>query len=334
MSEALPEYLLQVDNLTKHYPVHGGIFFRLTGKVHALNGVSFNLRSGETLGIVGESGCGKSTLGKTLLRLHHPTGGTVLFNGIDLCSLSGREMTARRKDLQMIFQDPYESLNPRHTVGDILEEPFVIHGVGDTSFRRNEVLRLLKRVGLPENAINRFPHEFSGGQRQRIGVARAIALKPKIVVCDEPASALDVSVQSQVLNLLMELQEEMKLTYIFISHALPVVKLISDRVMVMYLGKIMEFTDSQTIYEKPYHPYTMALISAIPEPDPEKKGNRIILEGDIPSSHSLPTGCPFASRCAHATSLCRNTAPALDSAPGTAGDSHLVACHYAGKIKL
>jgi oligopeptide/dipeptide ABC transporter ATP-binding protein len=321
------EVLLEVKNLVKHYPIFGGVFHRQVGKVHALNGVNFSIKSGETLGVVGESGCGKSTMGKTLLRLHEPTSGDVTFKNRDWFQLKGKDLQEARKDIQMIFQDPYDSLNPRHTVGNIIEEPFIIHNIGDAAFRKSEVLRLLKRVGLPESAVNRFPHEFSGGQRQRIGIARAIALKPKIIVCDEPVSALDVSVQSQVLNLMLELQKEMNLTYIFIAHDLAVVKHISDRIAVMYLGNIVEFTDAATIYKEPLHPYTKALISAIPIPDPTHQGQKQILEGDIPSPRNLPSGCHFHTRCPMATEECKKVAPKLKAAPGTEGDEHLVACH-------
>lgn len=328
----MSEYLMEVDNLVKHFPIHGGILFREVGKVHALNGVSFKIKEGETLGVVGESGCGKSTMGKTLLRLYEPTSGNVTFNGHKVFQLNSKELQAARREMQMIFQDPYESLNTRLTIGDIISEPFVIHKIGDQKFRDSEVKRLLKRVGLPESAIDRFPHEFSGGQRQRIGIARAIALKPKLILCDEPVSALDVSVQSQVLNLLLELQVEMGLTFIFIAHDLAVVKHVSDRVAVMYLGKIVEFTKSETIYEQPLHPYTRALISAIPIPDPEHITDKQVLEGDIPSPANLPTGCSFHTRCPFAKEECRNSDPALQAAPGTSGDDHLVACHFAGKI--
>lgn len=329
----MSEYILEADNVVKHFPIHGGVFLKEVGKVHAVNGVSFKVRPGETLGIVGESGCGKSTLGRTILKLYEATDGTVKFEGKDLKTLSKEEMRETRKDMQMIFQDPYESLNSRHTIGNILQEPFEIHGIGDEEFRKNEIKRLLKRVGLPESAMERFPHEFSGGQRQRIGIARAIALKPKMILCDEPVSALDVSVQSQVLNLLLELQKEMNLTYLFIAHDLAVVRHISDRIAVMYLGNIVEFTDATKIYENPQHPYTQALISAIPIPDPEHKQDKIVLEGDIPSPRNLPSGCHFHTRCPYVTDKCKAEIPTLQAAEGTTGDQHLVACHYAGKFK-
>lgn len=329
----MSEYIMEVSNLVKHYPIHGGVLMREVAKVHALNGVSFKVRAGETLGIVGESGCGKSTLGKTLIRLHDHTSGTVQFLGDNFLAKKGKELKAARRNMQMIFQDPYESLNTRHTVENILTEPYEIHNIGSKEERKTWVKEVMKKVGLPEQALERFPHEFSGGQRQRIGIARAIALKPKIVICDEPVSALDVSVQSQVLNLLLDLQKEMGLTYLFIAHDLAVVKHISDRIMVMYLGSIVEFTDAKTIYEKPLHPYTQALISAIPIPDPDHKGEKIVLEGDIPSPVRLPTGCPFHTRCRYAKDICRKEKPELKSAPGTMSDQHLVSCHFAGNLK-
>ncbi len=324
----MKEYILEVDNLTKHFPINGGVLLRKVGDVHALNGVTFKVKKGETLGVVGESGCGKSTLGKTLLRLHRPTSGSAKFLSKDLFSIEGKELREMRKDIQMIFQDPYESLNARHSVRSILHEPFEIHKIGDYEFRESEAKRLLNRVGLPPSALDRFSFEFSGGQRQRIGIARAIALNPKLVVCDEPVSALDVSVQSQVLNLMLELQQEMDLTYIFIAHDLAVVRHISDNIAVMYLGNIVEYTDADTIYEKPRHPYTKALISAIPVPDPRFKGVKQVLEGDIPSPRRLPTGCHFHTRCPIATDKCRKESPILRDATGTSEQTHLVSCHY------
>ena len=329
----MSEYIMEVNNLVKHYPIHGGVLMRQVAKVHALNGVSFKVKKGETLGIVGESGCGKSTLGKTLIRLHDHTTGEVQFLGEDFLCKKGKELKAARRQMQMIFQDPYESLNTRHTVENILTEPYEIHGIGTKDERIQWAKDLLKKVGLPEQALERFPHEFSGGQRQRIGIARAIALKPHVIICDEPVSALDVSVQSQVLNLLLDLQQEMGLTYLFIAHDLAVVKHISDRIMVMYLGSIVEFTDAKTIYERPLHPYTQALISAIPIPDPDHKSDKIVLEGDIPSPVRLPTGCPFHTRCRYAKDICKKEKPPLQAAPGTTGDRHLVSCHFAGNLK-
>jgi len=329
-----PNVLLQVKDLKMHFPIHGGVLFRQVATVYAVDGVSLNVRAGETVGLVGESGCGKSTLGKTILRLYDPTGGHVLFQGMDLATLRRREMRRVRKDIQIIFQDPYESLNQTHTVGFILQEPFNIHKVGTPASRREEAKKLLRKVGLPESALDRFPHEFSGGQRQRIGIARAIALKPKLIICDEPVSALDVSIQSQILNLLLELQREMKLAYLFIAHDLAVVKHVSDRIAVMYLGKIVEYTDADRIYEGPLHPYTQALLAAVPVPDPSKRiEDRPILEGDVPSPRNPPSGCSFHTRCPYATDRCRSETPPLQDAPSSSGGRHLVACHYAENLK-
>ncbi|CAJ1908113.1 Oligopeptide transport ATP-binding protein OppF [Aeromonas salmonicida] len=309
--------LLSVRDLKQHFRLGGG-FLRKHYTVYAVDGISFDLKQGETLGLVGESGCGKSTLGRSLLKLFEPTAGTISFEGRDITKLSTREMRSLRQEMQMVFQDPAESLNSRHTVGQILEEPFIIHGKGDSQQRREWVLALLDKVGLPKSAVDRYPHEFSGGQRQRIGIgigigigiARAIALKPKLLVCDEAVSALDVSVQSQIVNLLLNLQREMNLAIIFIAHDLSVVKHISDRIAVMYLGRIVELADAQTLYLSPRHPYTQALISAIPVPDPRRRNQRILLTGDVPSPISPPSGCHFHQRCPHATDLCRNTARA------------------------
>jgi oligopeptide/dipeptide ABC transporter ATP-binding protein len=318
MADADP--ILEVTDLKKHFPVKGGILRKTIGQVHAVDGVTLSVRRGETLGLVGESGCGKTTVGRTIMRLYKPTAGSVVFEGRDLSELSGAAMRQKRRHLQMIFQDPYESLNSRHTVRQIIEEPLVIHKLGSTAERLELVKGLLEKVGLPPNALERFPHEFSGGQRQRIGIARAIALQPNLIVCDEPVSALDVSIQSQVLNLLLELQEEMNLTYIFIAHDLAVVKHISDRVAVMYLGKVVELTDAERIYASPMHPYTQALISAIPVPDPTAKRERIILEGDVPSPINPPSGCRFHTRCPFAKDRCKSEVPELKDAPGTSGD--------------
>ncbi len=319
--------LLEVRELTKHFPVRGGVLRRNVGEVHAVDGVSFSLRRGETLGLVGESGCGKTTVGKTLLRLIEPSSGTIWFEGRDITQLERAEMRALRRDIQIVFQDPFESLNTRHSVGRILEEPFVIHRLGTDVERRRWVAELLERVGLSSDAVQRYPHEFSGGQRQRIGIARAIALRPKLIVCDEAVSALDVSIQSQVLNLLLDLQRDMNLALIFIAHDLSVVKHVSDRVAVMYLGQIVEHASASAIYNSPRHPYTRALLSAIPVPDPvnrdARRSSRIVLEGDVPSPINPPSGCRFHPRCAYARADCATRVPILEDV----GDG-AVACHY------
>jgi oligopeptide/dipeptide ABC transporter ATP-binding protein len=327
----MPEYLLETKNLKVHFPVYGGVFRRETGKVYAVDGVSLKVKAGETVGLVGESGCGKTTVGRAVLRLYELTGGDVIFEGKNITGMPESEIRPLRRNMQMVFQDPFESLDARQTVGDILEEPFIIHGIGSPSARRKEVENLLLRVGMPESAITRFPHEFSGGQRQRIGIARAIALKPRLIVCDEPVSALDVSIQSQILNLLLDLQSEMNLTYLFIAHDLAVVKHISDHIAVMYLGKIVEYTDADTIYQKPLHPYTKALISAIPVPDPSVRNKKTVLHGDVPSPLNPPSGCRFHTRCPVAFDRCRTDDPELLPAPGTAGEDHLVACHLVNR---
>lgn len=331
---AQKENLLEVRDVKMHFPIHGGVLFRKIATVFAVDGVSFNVRPGETVGLVGESGCGKSTLGKAILRLYDPTDGQVLFEGKDLAHLGAKELREARKDIQIIFQDPYESLNQTHTVGRIIQEPFVIHNVGTVEWRKAEAKKLLKKVGLPESAMTRFPHEFSGGQRQRIGIARAVALKPKLIICDEPVSALDVSIQSQVLNLLLQLQKEMGLAYLFIAHDLAVVKHVSDRIAVMYLGKVVEFTDSENIYKKPLHPYTQALLSAIPVPDPTRDlSSKQVLQGDVPSPRNPPPGCPFHTRCPFVKDQCRTEVPALKDAPNAKEGEHLVACHFAVELQ-
>jgi oligopeptide/dipeptide ABC transporter ATP-binding protein len=302
--------LLEVRHLSKHFSVSGGFFNKLGQAVRAVDDVSFSINKGETLGLVGESGCGKSTLGKTLLRLIEPTAGEVLFEGIDITQLDNKAMRAMRQKMQLIFQDPYASLNARMTVEDILTEPLKIHGLYHTSEEKNKRLQeLLDYVQLPQNALYKYPHEFSGGQRQRICIARALAVKPQFIVCDESVSALDVSIQAQVINLLMDLQQELKLTYLFIAHDLKVVEFISHRVAVMYLGKIVEIASSEAIYQNPQHPYTKALLSAIPMPDPNYKKERIILQGDVPSPINPPTGCHFHPRCWRATKECQEVYP-------------------------
>ncbi len=317
--------LIEINNIKKYFPIKGGIFFKEIGKIYAVNGVSFHINEGETLGLVGESGCGKSTLGRTILNLYKPTAGEILFNNINILKANKKELVEIKKNMQIIFQDPFESLNSRFTIYNILEEPLIIHKIKDHNARKKIILNLIDKVGLPINALDRFPHEFSGGQRQRIGIARAIALNPKFIVCDEPVSALDVSIQSQILNLLLDLQKELKLTLLFIAHDLSVVRHISDRIAVMYLGKIVELTDSDTIYSNPIHPYTKALISSIPIPDPKRKNEkRIILQGDVPSPSNPPKGCSFHTRCPFAIDICKNTTPILENLNK---NDHQVSCH-------
>jgi oligopeptide transport system ATP-binding protein len=321
-----PEKLLDVRNLVMHFPLTKGIVFqRQVGAVQAVDDISFHVRRGETIGLVGESGCGKSTTGRAILQLYKPTAGTVMFEGKDLTKLGSSEMRKMRRNLQMIFQDPYASLNPRMTVGNIVGEPMQIHNTAKDSKDRNEqVQELLRVVGLNPYFANRYPHEFSGGQRQRIGIARALAARPSFIVADEPVSALDVSIQAQVVNLLEELQDEFNLTYMFISHDLSVVRHISDRVAVMYLGKVVEISDRNSLYEEPLHPYTKALLSAVPIPDPviERKRERIILTGDVPSPINPPSGCRFHTRCAYVMDVCRQKVPPLTDQ----GNGHEVAC--------
>lgn len=330
----MTDYLLEVENLKMYFPILGGILRHRVGWVYAVDGVSLKVRPGETLGLVGESGCGKTTVGRTIARLYKPTAGQVKFDGQDLSRLKQKELRAVRRELQMIFQDPFESLNARHTIHEILQEPFVIHNIGTPADRDQEIYQLLNRVGLDADVLTRFPHEFSGGQRQRIGIARAIALKPKMIICDEPVSALDVSIQSQILNLLLELQAEMKLTYLFIAHDLAVVKHISDRIAVMYLGKIVEYADADTLYQKPIHPYTVALLSAIPIPNPEIKKKKQILRGEVPSPITPPSGCVFHTRCPFVKDVCKNKIPELLPDPGADNKDHLQACLRAGEISF
>ena len=328
MSDSSPNPLLEVRDLRMHFPVRGGIWLKARAWCRAVDGVSLTLRAGETLGLVGESGCGKSTLGKTIVRLNKPSTGQIFFQGTDLAPLSQRALKPLRREIQMVFQDPAESLNARHSVGELLAEPFIIHGIGTAADRAGRVAALLERVGLPASAADRFPFEFSGGQRQRIGIARALALNPKLIICDEPVSALDVSIQGQVLNLLLDLQRELGLAYLFIAHDLAVVKHVSDRVAVMYLGHIVEIADADTLYRRAAHPYTRALISAIPEPDPMKRTKRIVLSGDVPSPINPPTGCPFHPRCPHAKDRCRVDKPVLRRPDPDGRPEHEVACHF------
>ncbi|WP_306822093.1 ABC transporter ATP-binding protein [Mesobacillus foraminis] len=315
--------LLQVKHLKTYYPVKGGFFRRTIGNVKAVDDLSFEIEKGETLGLVGESGCGKSTAGRSIIRLMNATDGQVLFEGRDITKLNGKSLQAVRQDIQMIFQDPYASLNPMQMVGSIIGEPIKNYRKASGPSIKNEVLDLLNKVGLPDDAYYKYAHEFSGGQRQRIGIARALALKPKLIIADEPVSALDVSVQSQVLNLLKELQKEFDLTFLFIAHDLSVVKHMSDRIGVMYLGSMAEIAYRNNLYSQPLHPYTKALISAIPIPDPRRKKERIILKGDVPSPFNPPAGCPFHPRCPEARPECSQLKPALKEVkPG-----HKVACH-------
>jgi oligopeptide transport system ATP-binding protein len=318
--------LLDVKNLKMHFPLTQGIIFqRKVGAVQAVDGVSFSVKRGETLGLVGESGCGKSTTGRAILQLYKPTEGNVIFNGKDLTTLDGSQMRKMRRHLQMIFQDPYASLNPRMTVGNIVSEPMQIHKLVPKAERTQRVQELLQTVGLNPYFANRYPHEFSGGQRQRIGIARALAANPDFIVCDEPVSALDVSIQAQIVNLLEDLQEQFGLTYLFIAHDLSVVRHISNRVAVMYLGKIVEMADRNELYDNPLHPYTKALLSAVPIPDPviERKRERIILTGDVPSPINPPSGCHFHTRCPYVMDVCKKIDPLF----ADQGGNHLVACH-------
>jgi oligopeptide transport system ATP-binding protein len=321
--------LLEIRDLKKHFPVGEGLFSRHRGMIKAVDGVSLSVEEGETLGIVGESGCGKSTLGRTILRLLEPTSGEVYFQGKNLLALSQRELRNARRQMQIIFQDPYASLNPRMRVGDIVGEGLEIHKLAKGRAKRDRVVELLHQVGLREDHYNRYPHEFSGGQRQRIGIARALAVNPKFIVCDEPVSSLDVSIQAQIINLLQELQERMHLTYFFISHDLRVVEHISHRVAIMYLGKIVEIAKSDTIYQDAKHPYTRALLSAVPIADTSRKKERTVLQGDVPSPVHPPSGCSFHPRCPHREPVCDQKEPPLEFA----ADGHGVACHVFGPAK-
>ena len=321
--------LLEIRNLKKHFPVGEGLFSRNKGAVKAVDGVSLTVEEGETLGIVGESGCGKSTLGRTILRLVEPTSGEIYFQEKNLLAMSPRELRDTRRQMQIIFQDPYASLNPRMRVGDIVGEGLEIHKLAKGKAKRDRVIELLNQVGLREDHYNRYPHEFSGGQRQRIGIARALAVSPKFIVADEPVSSLDVSIQAQIINLLQELQEKMHLTYFFISHDLRVVEHISHRVAIMYLGKIVEIAKSETIYQDAKHPYTRALLSAVPMPNTSRKKERTILQGDVPSPVHPPPGCTFHPRCAYREAICDQIEPPLDFA----GNGHGVSCHVFGPVK-
>ncbi|GAB6108475.1 ABC transporter ATP-binding protein [Fusibacter bizertensis] len=319
------DVLLEIKDLKKHFVSRHGLMGQHTTTVQAVDGVSFKILRGETLGLVGESGCGKSTTGRTIIRLYDVTSGQVIFNGVDISKIKQREMRQYRKNIQMIFQDPYASLNSRMTVGDIIGEPIDIHHIAKGEERQKIIWNLLERVGLNKEHANRYPHEFSGGQRQRIGIARALAVNPDFIICDEPISALDVSIQAQVVNMLQDLQNELGLTYLFIAHDLSMVKHISDRIGVMYLGKLVELAGSDELYDNPIHPYTQALLSAIPVPDPDvtKQGKRIVLEGDVPSPINPPSGCRFRTRCSYAMDVCKEVEPEfLEISP-----NHFSACH-------
>ncbi|AMV09808.1 dipeptide ABC transporter ATP-binding protein [Geobacillus sp. G4] len=319
----MSEPLLEAKGLKKYFPITGGVFGKQIGTVKAVDDVTFTVYRGETLGIVGESGCGKSTTGRMLLRLIEPTDGSILFEGKNVTALSKAELRRLRRDMQMIFQDPFASLNPRHTVEKILEEPLIVHGIGSKEERKRRVREMLEVVGLGSYHAKRYPHQFSGGQRQRIGIARALMTHPKLIIADEPVSALDVSIQAQVLNLLEDLQKQFGLTYIFIAHDLGVVRHISDRVGVMYLGRIVELAASESLYESPKHPYTQALLSAVPIPDPDHKTERQLLSGDLPSPANPPQGCAFHTRCASCMDICRQRRPELREV----ANGHYVACH-------
>lgn len=322
MSETSNEIILKAVNIKKYFPIKKGLLLKTVGQVKAVDDVSLEVRQGETLGLVGESGCGKSTLGRTLIRLYEPTAGTIEFEGKNFLKIKGRSLRALRKDIQMIFQDPYASLDPRMTVGQIIQQPFDIHGVGKSAEREKRVKELLELVGLKASHVNRYPHEFSGGQRQRICIARAIALNPKLIICDEPVSALDVSIQAQILNLLKDLQEKLGLTYVFISHDLSVIEYFCNRVAVMYLGKIIELGTRDELFADPKHPYTQALLSAIPRVGEGKKAMKKSLTGEVPSPINPPSGCTFHPRCPHAMDICSKQIPVLEGK-----NTQSVACH-------
>jgi len=317
------DVLLDVRNLKKHYPIHGGFFRSQAGSIRAVDDFSLTIRRGETIGLVGESGCGKSTAGRTILRLLDPTEGSIHFEGADITRLRGEKLRQVRRHMQMVFQDPFASLNPKMMVGHLVSEPIRNYEKMPEPALKDNIMELLGKVGLDADAYYKYPHEFSGGQRQRIGIARALALRPKLVVADEPVSALDVSIQSQVLNLLQDLQADFQLSYLFIAHDLSVVKHISDRIGVMYLGRIVELTDKTSLYRKPLHPYTEALLSAVPVPDPSVKRQRIVLQGDVPSPANPPSGCAFHPRCAHVKPICKEVQPTLKQV----APHHQVACH-------